>query len=462
MTTNARNDGSRLDADSWPEHALPEDDGSDPLALFEAEGVPVQALVEDTLPTPAPTRRALRPVEPALPPERSALPVHDAIALDEVLKRLGHVHWSEGVAIVEALCATLAAQGSRSVPEMSRIALTAVGGVAVSAGRGSVRDEDAGPGLARTLHGLAAGGAVPAPLRLFVTQWASTKGDASIEAFAEGLAHFARPDGASLIRAVYSRALAAARLVAAPAAAPRGLSRTPWTRALALRTRYQRQLMAAAAVLAVILTVLVWRTVSPPVLPSDRVVPASDASATVEASPPPGVEALRTLSPTGSPLAGGRGRGGQQTGSTAGGAGSVNGRLSPAARPAGSAGAVPARPVGGATPESAGAALAPQTEMPPDDPGRIYSKSDADVIPPTLRQQQLPAPILGGRPFDVNTLELIVSETGVVERVRLLSTPKRMSDMMLLSGAKAWEFEPATRQGRRVRYRLEMSWAATP
>jgi outer membrane biosynthesis protein TonB len=62
----------------------------------------------------------------------------------------------------------------------------------------------------------------------------------------------------------------------------------------------------------------------------------------------------------------------------------------------------------------------------------------------------------------MNTIELIVSETGFVERVRLLSTPKRMADMMLLSGAKNWEFEPALKDGQSVRYRLELSWAATP
>ena len=62
----------------------------------------------------------------------------------------------------------------------------------------------------------------------------------------------------------------------------------------------------------------------------------------------------------------------------------------------------------------------------------------------------------------MNTIELIVSETGTVERVRLVSIPKRMADMMLLSGAKNWEFEPAMKDGQSVRYRLELSWAATP
>jgi hypothetical protein len=37
-----------------------------------------------------------------------------------------------------------------------------------------------------------------------------------------------------------------------------------------------------------------------------------------------------------------------------------------------------------------------------------------------------------------------------------------MPDMMLLSGAKNWTFEPALKDGQSVRYRLELSWAATP
>jgi hypothetical protein len=63
---------------------------------------------------------------------------------------------------------------------------------------------------------------------------------------------------------------------------------------------------------------------------------------------------------------------------------------------------------------------------------------------------------------DLNTIELIVSEAGVVERVQLVSTPKRMADMMLPSSAKNWEFVPALKDGRPVRYRLELSLGRDP
>jgi periplasmic protein TonB len=89
---------------------------------------------------------------------------------------------------------------------------------------------------------------------------------------------------------------------------------------------------------------------------------------------------------------------------------------------------------------------------------RIYSKDDDDVIPARLLTTRE-----GGRLFqdvraDMNTMELIVSSDGRVESVRLLTTPKRMTDMLLLSGAKTWAFQPALKDGTPVRYRTVFSW----
>ena len=93
---------------------------------------------------------------------------------------------------------------------------------------------------------------------------------------------------------------------------------------------------------------------------------------------------------------------------------------------------------------------------------RIYSSGDSDVTPPVFHQPQIPAQLLSGLRAATNTLEVIISETGRVERVRFVSTPKRMADMMMLSSAKNWEFDPALKDGQPVRYRLELSWAVTP
>ena len=94
----------------------------------------------------------------------------------------------------------------------------------------------------------------------------------------------------------------------------------------------------------------------------------------------------------------------------------------------------------------------------------IFSAGDADVAPAELRRQQLPTAVLEpgtlvpeGWPF----LTLVVDETGVVESVRLTaSTPAPGQSLyrhrMLVAAAKAWQFEPAIRDGQPVRYEIRV------
>ena len=44
----------------------------------------------------------------------------------------------------------------------------------------------------------------------------------------------------------------------------------------------------------------------------------------------------------------------------------------------------------------------------------------------------------------------------------MLKGSTRMSDLMLLSAAKAWTFEPARRNGQPVNYRLVFDWTVAP
>ena len=92
----------------------------------------------------------------------------------------------------------------------------------------------------------------------------------------------------------------------------------------------------------------------------------------------------------------------------------------------------------------------------------LYSKDDADVRPPQLLSEQLPTPTIGGWITRTNVIEVIVSETGAVERVRFVATPQRMPDTFILSRAKVWKFSPAMKDGRPVRYRLLLSWEVNP
>jgi hypothetical protein len=92
----------------------------------------------------------------------------------------------------------------------------------------------------------------------------------------------------------------------------------------------------------------------------------------------------------------------------------------------------------------------------------IYSQADTDVVPARLLTVQNGGPLFRNMKMDVNTIELVISKQGRVEQVRLVSPVKRMTDMLLLSGAKTWRFSPALKNGQPVRYRTQYSWQTTP
>jgi hypothetical protein len=86
----------------------------------------------------------------------------------------------------------------------------------------------------------------------------------------------------------------------------------------------------------------------------------------------------------------------------------------------------------------------------------IYTAADLDVAPPILRAVDLPR----WRPSDgasSDAVEVMVSRDGGVEHIRLVSQPRRMIDMMELSAAKMWRFDPALKDGAPVRYRLVLA-----
>jgi hypothetical protein len=116
--------------------------------------------------------------------------------------------------------------------------------------------------------------------------------------------------------------------------------------------------------------------------------------------------------------------------------------------------AVAAVPLADAAAVHEPAAAAPDTT--------IYSEADRDVRPPAVLSSELPHPTFSEWTTRTNVMELIVSETGAVERARLLEAPQRMPDMMLLSRAKLWKFGPAMKDGHPVRYRLVVKWEVNP
>lgn len=82
----------------------------------------------------------------------------------------------------------------------------------------------------------------------------------------------------------------------------------------------------------------------------------------------------------------------------------------------------------------------------------VYSVRDQEVEPPALAYPQLPSALSADDRLPGSYLELLVSESGRVERVRLQSPRSTLHERMLVSAAKAWRFRPAVRDGVPVKY----------
>jgi Gram-negative bacterial TonB protein C-terminal len=93
-----------------------------------------------------------------------------------------------------------------------------------------------------------------------------------------------------------------------------------------------------------------------------------------------------------------------------------------------------------------------EDEEPPRFDTNVYSLQDQEVEPPTLAHPQLPSTLSEAGQNDSSHLELLVSESGTVERVRLRSAHSTVHERMLVSAAKAWRFRPAVKDGRPVKY----------
>jgi hypothetical protein len=90
----------------------------------------------------------------------------------------------------------------------------------------------------------------------------------------------------------------------------------------------------------------------------------------------------------------------------------------------------------------------------------IYSPDSRGVSAPVGVKPQLPRRLPAELdPNGLGRIELIVSTDGTVESVKLLKAPRSVHDSMFLSAAKAWQFQPALKDGFPVRYRKTV-WIA--
>jgi len=392
--------------------------------------------------------------------------------LDDLLARDVVPQWFEGIAIVQLVCRQLRAEGRESGFPRPEDILIAPGGSITTAGGSDGKPVQA----AAYVLGLMLGNDVPVRLRLAASQATATDGGfASLTEFSEALAYFERPNPESIIEAFRQRALMARPRETAPSvrvdAAPAVEKQTALA-PLAPRRRVSRLAVAVGA-FAVFAGGLIWvvghrlpdlltpqtpRTAenseaeAMPVRPNTKSAtaptsarqrnskvaevpvigreakPESKATATLAAVPPPALQVVaRTVSyqyPT----------------------------------------ILPSEPVVeiAPRPELGGVTVADVKGPSVETPERIYSQADLQVTLPLSVYPKFPndsrtAPAFGG-----TTLELTIAANGLVERVRMLTVPRNIHEFMLLSAAKAWRFEPATIDGRPVRFRQLMTLTAIP
>jgi hypothetical protein len=108
-----------------------------------------------------------------------------------------------------------------------------------------------------------------------------------------------------------------------------------------------------------------------------------------------------------------------------------------------------------APPSPAGRVVASTLGAEPRD-RRVYTESDVDVEPPTMRRPQLQMERRADTEPSDSYVEVVVDERGEVTQVRLRSSDLSLNDRMIVAAAKAWQFEPAMKDGRPVKYVLRL------
>jgi protein TonB len=117
----------------------------------------------------------------------------------------------------------------------------------------------------------------------------------------------------------------------------------------------------------------------------------------------------------------------------------------------------PARPVVSAPTAAAAAAANDRSPMTVPSPERlVYSAEDPGVAPPEMLRPHLPSERKADSEPSDSWVEVIVDERGQVARVRLHSSDASLNDRMLVAAAKAWQFQPARKDGRPVKYVLRV------
>ena len=398
------------------------------------------------------------------------------IRLDDLLARDVGARWFEGVAVIQLVCRQLLAQPSSSsgFPRAADILIGPGGSI-------SVARESAGNPVQAAAHVLALmlSDDVPVRLRLAVSQaTASASGYSSLAEFSEALAYFERPGPESIVDALRQRALLAPPRQMAPShqVVPSAAAQPPAAPLPAAARRRVSWVPLTMVTIAAIACASVW------LIGLSGIQPLSA----------PEVETTESAKPVAPEKGSGRKRSTKSVsvpdGQSASAArAATKERESARVTRASVLEPAPVLQVSGWTvsysyPELPPSAVPVVEEVGDEDQivvgasassghhepdleqtgERIYSKADREVTLPLNVYPRLPPEPPGLNPTARTILELTITTDGLVERVKMLSTPRNIHEFMLLSAAKAWRFEPATMAGRPVRFRHTMVLTAMP
>ena len=407
----------------------------------------------------------------------------NVLTLAEILRRSVSIEWHEGVALVRATIDRLgSSSSSASIPELHQVELAPSGRVDVTGG--SVTDEPVRR-LGQLLQATFGRSDPPVQLRLMISQaTAPTPAFGSIREFDEVLGYYERPNRDASLQALYERAAAAPPMTETQAnvtldtLAPlpsKDRPKPPKPPKSPQARRQQRKLAFMAAVLLVLVAAGVYTYRNLNATESQQV-----AEIAAKASDVVGSAVVTGLSKVTETV--GLGRLVSEPSNAPPPAPAPTSVLTPAPAASDSTRRAAREPLPSVaipvqvfdldvkpsvipSPDEPASAPAPDAETPaPTSNGGnepdMYTPAHGEVSPPIGVRPQLPRELPPNlRREDLTRIELIIAADGTVELVKLVSSPKTVHDAMWLSAIKAWQFQPALKGGRPVRY-LKTVWIA--
>jgi hypothetical protein len=112
----------------------------------------------------------------------------------------------------------------------------------------------------------------------------------------------------------------------------------------------------------------------------------------------------------------------------------------------------PPKPAPAAPPTAAPPAAPP---VPQSDPNRLYTPADTDVVPPVILKQDVPPllPQMKPQAHSRGVVEVVIDELGRVASITVRESVQPMYDAQLLTKGRDWRYQPATLNGKPVKYR---------